>query len=171
MGILLILVLLFLAVFPLAVIIFIIIPFFFGASYETSTDSVVQTMIKFSAPLKGKKAVDLGSGNGKIVIAFAKAGVKEAHGFEINPLLVLYSRNKIKKLNLEKKAFIHWKSFWKQDLSKFNIATVFQIGYIMSPLYKKLKRENFKGLLISNKWKVKNRKYDKKEGNVYFYKF
>ena len=45
-------------------------------------------MIEFSKIKKNEKVADLGSGNGRVVIEFAKLpNVKEVHGFEINPFL------------------------------------------------------------------------------------
>ena len=87
-------------------------PFIFGAPFEPTSDRKLKIMMKLAKVKKGEKAVDHGSGDGKIVIALAKAGA-EAHGYEINPLLVLFSRYKIKKAGLKGKAFIHWKNFWK----------------------------------------------------------
>ena len=144
--------------------------FFSGAAFESTNKKTLKKIIEFSKVKKKEKVADLGSGNGKIVIEFAKRGI-EAHGFEINPFLVWLSRRKIKKLNLEKKAFIHRKNFWKQDFSKFNIIIIFQVGYVMGKLKKKLKRELKKdSKVISNTWKFPNWKPRKQEGNVYLYK-
>lgn len=143
--------------------------FFSGAAFESSNKKTLKKMIEFSKVRKGEKVADLGSGNGKIVIEFAKRGI-EAHGFEINPFLVWLSRRKIKKLNLEKKAFIHRKNFWKHNFSKFDLIIIFQVGYVMGKLEKKLKRELKKGSrVISNTWKFPNWKPEKQEGKVYLY--
>ena len=119
---------------------------------------------------KGQKTADLGSGNGKIVIEFAKRGA-EAHGFEINPLLVLLSQKRIKKLSLQNNAFIHWKNFMKQDFSDFDTITSFQISYIMPDLEKKLMKKLKHGSkVVSNTWKFPTWKPKIKLGHVYLYK-
>jgi SAM-dependent methyltransferase len=154
--------------FVLAILLMFFIPFLFGAPYEPSRKKAIEKMIKFSEVKKGEKSVDLGSGDGRLVRAFAKAGA-EAHGYEINPFLVFYSKYKTKKLGI-KNAYFHWGNFWKVSLSKFDIVTSFQIGYIMPKLEKKLLRELPTGArVVSNTWKFKNWKVKKIEGRIRLY--
>jgi|TARA_Y100000310_G_scaffold107162_2_gene105615 protein-L-isoaspartate O-methyltransferase len=128
-------------------------------------------MVEFSKIKKTEKVADLGSGNGKIVVEFAKLpAVKEVHGFEINPFLVWFSRRKIKKLGLQDKAFIHLKNFWNEDLSEYGVISIFQVVFIMKKLERKLKRELKKGSrIVSNTWKFPNLKIKKHEGKAYLY--
>ena len=143
---------------------------FFGAPFQPSSNKELQQMIEILNVKKGQKIADLGSGDGKVVIEFAKKGA-EVHGFEINPFLVWLSRRKIKKLGLEKKAFIHRKNFWKQDFSDFDIVTLFQIYYVMHGLENKLKEELRKGAkIISNTWRFPHWKSEKQIGKIYLYK-
>ncbi len=119
-------------------------------------------MVEFSKVKKTEKIVDLGSGTGTIVIEFAKKGI-ESHGYEINPILVWYSRVRIRRLGLQKKAFIHFGNFMNKDLSNFNIVLIFQVFFIMDNLEKKLKKELKKGSrIVSNTWKFNNWKPKKK---------
>jgi ribosomal protein L11 methylase PrmA len=99
----------------------------------------------------GKRAVDLGSGDGRIVIALARSGF-EAHGFELNPLLVAYSRRKIRQAMLQDCAFIHQKSYWDENLSSFDVVVVFGISYIMKKLEKKLVQELRPGSLVASNY-------------------
>ncbi|HTY43754.1 MAG TPA: class I SAM-dependent methyltransferase [Patescibacteria group bacterium] len=141
---------------------------FFGAPFQPSSDRELREMIELASFKKRQKTADLGSGDGKVVIEFAKRGA-EAHGFEINPLLVWIAKKKIKRLGL-KNAFIHKKNFWKQDFSGFDIVTSFQISYVMPGLEEKLKKELKKGAkVISNTWTFPNWKPKKQEGKVYLY--
>src|SRR5690242_17121198 len=80
----------------------------FGGPYAPAALNRIETMVKLLKLKKGQKMVDLGSGDGRIVIEFAKRGI-ESHGYEINPILVFISRLKIKKLGLSNKAHIHLK--------------------------------------------------------------
>ncbi len=130
-----------------------------GAPYVPTHPRAVEHMVGFTKPKAGDRAVDIGAGDGKIVIAMARAGA-EAHGYEINPLLFALGKWKIRRAGLHGKAFIHWQNFWKLDFSKFNIVTVYGIGHIMSPLEAKLTRELPTGSRIASNvfpfpnWKI-----------------
>ena|SRR3989344_148205 len=150
---------------------FMCLPILFGAPFEPSRMKRIKLMLKFSSPKKGQKVAELGSGNGKVAIEFAKVnpGIK-VDGYEINPLLVLYSRRRIKKLGLEKQIKIYWKNFWKINLSKYDIISVFQVIFIMPKLEKKLKAELKPGAkVISNEWKFPNWHAKKSQGEVSLY--
>jgi 16S rRNA A1518/A1519 N6-dimethyltransferase RsmA/KsgA/DIM1 with predicted DNA glycosylase/AP lyase activity len=119
---------------------------------------------------QGDMAVDLGSGDGRIVIAMARAGA-EAHGYENNPVLVWWSRLKIKKAGLSEHAFIHREDFWRCDFSKFNVVTVFGINYIMKRLESKILKEAKSGLkVISFMFPLPTLKPESKKGGIYFYR-
>ena len=112
---------------------------------------------------------DLGSGDGRILIEFAKKGAI-AEGYEINPVLVFIARMKIRRLGLEKKARVFWKSFWREDLSQYKVITVFGIDYIMKRMEKKLYKELSRGSrIIVNLFPFPNKKYKLKKDGVYLY--
>ncbi len=162
-------VLIFLIIVLVYVLLWYVFPLARGAWYEPSDDNEVRNMIYLSEAAPGKKAAELGSGDGRIVIALAKKGV-EAHGYEVNPFLVYRARQNIKKAGLEGKAFIHWKSFWNVNFSDFDIVTIFQISYIMGKLEKKLFAELKPGaLVISHHWTFPNIDPIAKRGDVYAY--
>ncbi|MBU4142330.1 hypothetical protein KKE99_05680, partial [Patescibacteria group bacterium] len=64
---------------------------FFGAPYVPIPKNGLDKMVEFANIKFGQKAVDLGSGDGRIMIAMAKAGAI-VHGYEINPLLVWWTQ-------------------------------------------------------------------------------
>ena len=158
-----------LLLFIFGVTVFIMIPLMIGASFEITDDKSLRIMLKLARAKKGEKAAELGSGDGKILLALAKAGA-ETHGFEINPFLVLWTKWKIKKAKLKGKAFVHWKSFWSINLGDFDVITIFQVGYIMKKLKEKLECEARKKIrIVSNTWQFPEMKYLKKEGNIFLY--
>ena len=143
---------------------------FKGAIYLPTRRKTVAKMIEFADIKSGDVAVDLGSGDGRLVIALARAGA-EAHGYEINPLLVLISRYRISKSGLKNKAFIHLKNFWKEDLSQFNVVMIFGISFAMDPLKEKLGKELKSGAkIISNAFTFSGWKPIKKGDTALLYK-
>ena len=158
----------FLVVFAIIYSIFFLIPFLVGAPFEPTNRKKLRKIIKLANAKEGEKAVDLGSGDGRIVIELAKKGA-EAHGFEINPILVLISRWKIRKLGL-KNAFIHWKSFWGEDFGKYDLIILFQFSTVMKRLRDKLKKElKSKARVVSFYWKFPGWKIKKKIENIHLY--
>ncbi|TSC63161.1 MAG: hypothetical protein G01um1014106_566, partial [Parcubacteria group bacterium Gr01-1014_106] len=107
--------------------------FLFGAPYVPSKQSKVRALLELSGVRPGEKAVDLGSGDGRIVEAFARAGA-EAHGYEINPMLVWTSRRRLRAAGLSGKACIHWKSFWPADLSDMDVVAFYGTRHMLDQL-------------------------------------
>ena len=117
----------------------------------------------------GECAVDLGSGDGRIVIALARAGA-EAHGYEHSPLLVWWSRRKIKKAGLSDRAFIHHANFWHEDFSRYKIITIFGISYAMERLERKLLQEAKLGTrVVSYLFPLPTWKPQFQKNGLYFY--
>lgn len=143
---------------------------FRGAPYAPIGKQKLSNMIDALDIKKGEKAVDIGSGDGRIVIALAKKGA-EAHGYEINPLLVFLSRRKIKKEKLEKKAFIHMTDMWRENFSSFDIVTLFMTPHALKGLEKKLRKELKPGARIAaNYYHFPHWKPTKREGQIYLYR-
>ncbi len=142
----------------------------FGAPFAVTRKPKMEKMLDMLRLKPGDKFADLGSGDGRIVIAAARRGA-QAHGYELNPILVLVARRKIKKAHLEHIAYIHRKSYWDVSLKNFTAVTVFGIKHIMPSLEKKLDLELKKNsLVVSNHFKFPKWKIYKKEENLYLYK-
>lgn len=140
-----------------------------GAPFVPTHGSRVARMVELSGIKPGQKAVDLGSGDGRIVIAMARAGAI-AHGYEINPFLVWWSRYKIRREKLSDRAFIHLGSFWGKNLSEFDVVTLFGTTHIMKCLEKKLKKELRPGSrVVSYVFTFPSWEYIQKESAIFVY--
>lgn len=132
----------------LGVVAFIIPPLVQGAPFVPSHKTAVDRILALLHPIAGQTVADLGSGEGRIVIALVQAGAAEAHGYEINPFLVLYSRWKIRRAGLKGKAFIHWTSLWRVNYKKYDIVAVFGFPSMMKRLEEKLHEELLPGARV-----------------------
>jgi len=115
-------------------------PFLSGAPYLPTPYKKVKKMLELAKLKSGEKLVDLGCGDGRVLIEAAKLGV-EAIGYEIDPILVYFLRKKIKKLGLEDKIKVYWKNFWKADLSEADVIVFYGITHIMKRMERKLLKE------------------------------
>ena len=149
---------------------FVFFPLGRGAIYDPSSSEETRQIAELADVRAGEKAADLGSGDGRVVIALALKGA-EAHGYEINPVLVAISRRKIRELGLAGRAFIHWGSFWRRNLSRYSLITVFQVGFVMARLESKLRREMAPGArIVSHYWRFPGLRPERSSGAIYRYR-
>ena len=142
----------------------------FIPSFRRKRVKSVQSVIEFVSKIAlGNKMADIGSGDGRVVIEFAKQGF-ESMGIEINPFLVLWSRLKIKRLGL-KNANIIRKNFWKYDFTGFDVVYVFQLTSVNAMLTDKFYKELKTGaIVISAGFQMFNLNLVKNEGIFWIYK-
>jgi precorrin-6B methylase 2 len=93
--------------------------------FVPTPQEVVDRMIQLAGVKKGDTVYDLGSGDGRIVIAAAKAGASKAVGFEIDPGLVKESRENIKKAGVSDRAEIRHADIMTVDLSAASVITMY----------------------------------------------
>ncbi|XP_037765991.1 adenine nucleotide translocase lysine N-methyltransferase isoform X4 [Chelonia mydas] len=77
--------------------------------------------------LKGRsgKMVDLGSGDGRIVLEAYKRGFRPAVGYELNPWLLRLSNYRAWRAGCYGKVFYHRQDLWKVNVSDCNNVSVF----------------------------------------------
>ncbi len=125
--------------------------FFTGAPFVPTKNTSADAMIRLAHITKGDKVYDLGSGNGKLLLLAAKKGAN-AVGFEINPLLVLFSK--------VRGTETHWKNFWQADIHDADAVFVYLLPWKMKRLADMLKKELKPGtIIVSNSfifpgWKI-----------------
>ncbi len=113
-----------------------------GPVFVPSTHAMQHTMCKLSALKPNQLAIDLGSGDGSLVIALANAYPKNSIvGIEINPLLVLQSRKKIREVGLDHRISILASSMWNIDLQTYDVVLIYGAQQIMPKLEKKVRAE------------------------------
>ena len=95
------------------------------APFVPTPEEVVARMLELAEITPGDVLYDLGSGDGRIVIAAAKRYGIKAVGFEINPALVEESRGTIKQEGLENLVEIREQDIRSVDLSPASVVTMY----------------------------------------------
>lgn len=135
-------------------LLYLCIAFVSGAPFVPTKKDAAESMIALAHIKKGDIVYDLGSGNGKLVLLANTQGAR-AIGYEINPLLVLYSNILRRKTR--------WKNFWRADVADADVVFIYLLPWKMDRLAEKLKTECKKGTtIVSNsfifpKWKILRR--------------
>ena len=111
--------------------------FYFGAPFVPTSRKRLRIMLELAKPKPGELWIDLGSGDGRLIIAAARAGAR-AVGYEIHPMLVALTKIKIWFYGLGGRAQVKLVNFWPVDLSKADIISLYLIPNKMARLQKKL---------------------------------
>ncbi|KAL3270752.1 hypothetical protein HHI36_021277 [Cryptolaemus montrouzieri] len=125
--------------------------------YIPATDQQVKNVL---IALKGRKGnvLDLGSGDGRIVLEAAKSNFL-SHGVELNPWLVLYSKLTAWKNGLGKRTEFFRSDLWKYDVSKYDNIVIFGVEQMMANLDKKFQIQCKNGChIVACRFKLPNRK-------------
>jgi SAM-dependent methyltransferase len=118
-----------------------------GAPFVAMEPEVVERVMKLAEVKKGDVFYDLGSGDGRLVIAAALHGAK-AYGVEIDRLRVVYSITWIYLLRLRKQAKIIHKDMFKVSLKKADVVSLYLLEETNERLKRKLKKELKKGARV-----------------------
>lgn len=95
------------------------------APYYPTPETVVAKMLDLGRLKAGEKMVDLGSGDGRIVIMAARKYDADATGIEYDIDLVRQSDEAIRKLGLTAKARIIHGDIMQQDYSSYDLLTIY----------------------------------------------
>ncbi|HVM90387.1 MAG TPA: hypothetical protein VMU11_00635 [Verrucomicrobiae bacterium] len=82
--------------------------------------------------------IDLGSGDGRLLVAAAEKGAAVA-GYELNPILCFISWLRLKRFG--DRAVVHRRNLLKADVSRASVIFIFGMEWIMPLVSEKLKRE------------------------------
>lgn len=130
-------------------IVYVIIPLSKGAPFIPTQEANISHLLEILDLQNTDTAVDLGSGDGRILIDIAKRGIT-CDGYELKTDLAERSRQLLTELALSDKAKVFNENLMNANLSKYNVVIVFQVPYIMNKLSKKLLRELKPGARIAS---------------------
>lgn len=104
--------------------------------YVPATDAQVRNVsLLLQRRQRTSALIDLGSGDGRIVLEAAKLGFAPCVGVELNPWLVAYSRARA--LGITSARFVR-ANLWDFTLTPFDNVVIFGVEEMMAPLEQKL---------------------------------
>lgn len=153
------------------------------APYYPTPMSVVSTMLDAAETQPGQTLIDLGSGDGRIILVAARDYGVHAIGYEIDDALVKSSRRRIAEMQLAGKAEVREQDLFEADFSQADVVTVYLLPRAMARLEPILERSLKKGARVIShdftfpNWKPdemialdEQRKEDGLSHSVYIYK-
>ncbi len=115
------------------------------ATYYPTPEIVVQRMLRAVDLQAGEVHFDLGSGDGRFVLAGARDFGADSTGFEIDPDLIAVSRNRIRRAGLVDSARILSQDLLTADFASADVISAFLTpeGYLkLEPLLRETIRED-----------------------------
>jgi cyclopropane fatty-acyl-phospholipid synthase-like methyltransferase len=173
MEIIISLILIFVAALLLFVIVmgaFFVIDIFLDLPYVGAKKDKIETIIKLAQIKKNETVIDLGSGDGRLLLAAAAKGAY-AIGYELNPLSILISRLHVYLEGRSGNIMVHYQNMWQADLKVADVIFVYslkkKIGKFEDFVYKNA-RPGTRILVNTNPFPHK--KPTKSENGIYLYK-
>jgi cyclopropane fatty-acyl-phospholipid synthase-like methyltransferase len=143
-----------------------------GAVYLPTPMKKVRKMLEIAKVNSNDTVIDLGSGDGRIILEAAKKYGAKSVGVEADPIRVLWSRLRIRYSNLEDRVEVYWKNFFNVDLSNATVITIYQGQDINNKLIPKFEKELAPGSrIVSHAFTFDGWKPDQKDpdSEVYLY--
>ncbi|KAI8046781.1 ATP synthase subunit C lysine N-methyltransferase [Drosophila gunungcola] len=110
--------------------------------YVPATSEQIQNVLSFLPKTAGGKLLDIGSGDGRIVVAAAQSHrALKTDGVELNPWLVYYSRLAALRHGVSKQTRFFRRDLWKFDIKDYNFVVIFGVEQMMQDLEHKLVAE------------------------------
>lgn len=141
----------------------------FGAPFLPTLKKRIDDSFELLDLKPGDTLLELGSGDGRVLKRAAQMGIKGI-GYELNPLLVLYSQ--LSCWRYRKLATFKCRNYWFVTLPEADAVFVFLLDKYMPKLDAKIKAEAKSPVkLVSHAFKIPGRKILKQKNGVFLYKY
>jgi hypothetical protein len=142
---------------------------FFGAPYLPTLSKQIDVALGLAKLNPGDTIIELGCGDGRVLLAAAKSGLK-AVGFELNPILFVIAS--LRTLPYRKDVKVVWGNFWHQKWPKSQAIYVFLLPRLMNRLDAKIASEQACDLkIISFAFEFPDRQPIAEKDGVFLYLF
>jgi SAM-dependent methyltransferase len=140
-----------------------------GAPYLPTLTPQVQTALKLADLQPGDTMLELGCGDGKVLLAAARQGAK-AVGYELNPLLALVAWLRTRRYRRQVRVI--WGDFWRQPWPPADVIFVFLLHRYMTRLDKKIIQFKHKPVkLVSFAFAIPGKSATAERRGVYLYRY
>jgi SAM-dependent methyltransferase len=139
---------------------------FRGAPYLPTFEKQGRTAIELLGLQPGQTLLELGSGDGKVIVLAAKAGLNVV-GIELNPFLVFISWFRTRRYR--KQVRIIWGDFWLVRWPAYDGVFTFLLDRYMARLDNRMQVE--RKPLVSFAFKIPHRKPTAVKDGVYLYRY
>lgn len=141
----------------------------FGAPYLPTLTPQVATALKLANLQPGETLLELGCGDGKVVIAAAKQGIQVV-GYELNPILAAIAWLRTRRY--KKHVRIIWGDFWKQTWPPADAIFTFLLPRYMEKLDAHMSAYQHKPVvLVSFAFAVPRRKPAVEKAGLFVYRY
>jgi len=106
--------------------------------YVVSPEQVVDRMLYFAQPKAGERLIDLGSGDGRIVIEAAKRFGARGLGVDIDPRLVELARENARRAGVDKLVDFQVQDLFETDLRGAGVVTLYLLPEVNQKLAPRL---------------------------------
>jgi tRNA A58 N-methylase Trm61 len=118
--------------------------------YIPTPEDIIPKMLALASVMPGETVFDLGSGDGRMVIAAARDFRARVVGVELRRRLVRECRKKVKEMGLSRQVTISCRNFKKVDLRKADVLATYLSSYTLNLMGPKFIKELRPGARIVN---------------------
>ncbi len=129
--------------------------------FVATPQELVDKMLKMVKVKKTDLLYDLGCGDGRIVVTAAKKYGCKAVGFDVDPLRIKESRQRVKESKVGHLVKIEQKDIFKLDLSKANVITLYLLPSLNVKLIPQLEKLKPGSRIVSHDFDMRGVKPDK----------
>lgn len=137
-----------------------------GAPYVPTLEKQGRAALELLNLQPGQTLLELGSGDGKILVLAARSGLNVV-GIELNPFLVVVSWLRTRRYR--KQVRIIWGDFWRVEWPECDGVFTFLLDRFMPRLDERMRQ--VRKPLVSFAFKVPGRKIDAEKSGVYLYRY
>lgn len=140
-----------------------------GAPYVPTLSPQVEAALKLADLKPGDTLLELGCGDGKVLLAAAKQGYNVV-GYELNPLLVIVAW--LRTRQYRQQVTITWGNFWTKPWPPAQAIFVFLLDRYMPKLDKTIERYPHKPVkLVSFAFPIVSKQPARQLSGVYLYRY